>query len=89
MRYDSVANDVAEQTGVPVETIRLIYKKLFLYMREKLHTIDIDDIHSKEDLIRMKYSFNLQHLGKLYLNYNTIQKYRKYRDESIGDTTDV
>ena len=89
MRYDSIAKDIAEQTGVPVETVRLIYKKLFLYMREKLHTIDINNIHSKEDLIRMKPSFNLQHLGKLYINYNLIEKYRKLRDESIGDTTDV
>jgi len=40
-------------------------------------------------LIRMKPSFNLQHLGKLYINYNLIEKYRKLKDESIGDTTDV
>lgn len=85
MRYDSVANDVADKLNIPVETVQLIYKKLFMYMRDKISLIDSYDIKSREEFEKMKYSFNLQHLGKLFVNYNIIEK----RNESIGNTADV
>lgn len=88
MRYDNIAEDVAKELDMPVETVKLIYKKLFMYMRGKLSNMDIRGTKSRKDFEKMKTSFNLQHLGKLYINYDIIEKLRD-SDESIGDTTDV
>lgn len=85
MKYVNIAQDVSEKTGVPVETIELIYKKFFKFMVEKIKSINIKEIKSFDDYRKYKTSFNLQHLGKFYLNYKIIQK----QNESIRDTTDI
>lgn len=85
MKYIDIAQDVAEKTGVPVETVILIYKKYFKFIVDKIKSININEINSFDDYRKYKTSFNLQHLGKLYLNYKIIKK----RNESIGNTTDV
>jgi hypothetical protein len=72
MRYDNIAEDVARQLDMSVDTIKLIYKKLFLYMRDKIRDIDVKNIESKDEFDKLKTSFNLQHLGKFYINYNII-----------------
>lgn len=85
MKYVNIAQDVSEKTGVPVETIELIYKKFFKFMVDKIKSINIKEIKSFDDYRKYKTSFNLQHLGKFYLNYKIIQK----QNESIRDTTDI
>ena len=72
MKYVNIAQDVSEKTGVPVETIELIYKKFFKFMVEKIKSINIKEIKSFDDYRKYKTSFNLQHLGKFYLNYKII-----------------
>lgn len=36
MKYIDVAQDVADKTGVPIETILLIYKKHFKFIVDKI-----------------------------------------------------
>lgn len=85
MKYIDIAQDVADKTGVPIETILLIYKKHFKFIVDKIKQINVKEIKSFDDYRKYKLSFNLQHLGKFYLNYKIIKKY----NESIRNTTDV
>lgn len=85
MKYIDIAQDVANRTSVSIDTVNLIYKKMFKFIVEKVKSINIDEINSLDEYRKYKTSFNLQHLGKLYLNYKIIKK----RNESIGNTTDV
>lgn len=85
MKYVDIAQDVANRTGTSIDTVNLIYKKMFKFIVEKVRSINIDEINSLDEYRKYKTSFNLQHLGKLYLNYKIIKK----RNESIGNTTDV
>ena len=85
MKYIDIAQDVANRTSISIDTVNLIYKKMFKFIVEKIRSINIDEINSLDEYRKYKTSFNLQHLGKLYLNYKIIKK----RNESIGNTTDV
>ena len=85
MKYIDIAQDVANRTGISINTVNLIYKKMFKFIVEKVRSINIDEINSLDEYRKYKTSFNLQHLGKLYLNYKIIKK----RNESIGNTTDI
>lgn len=85
MKYVDIAQDVANRTGISIDTVNLIYKKMFKFIVEKVRSINIDEINSLDEYRKYKTSFNLQHLGKLYLNYKIIKK----RNESIGNTTDI
>lgn len=85
MKYIDIAQDVANKTGISIDTVNLIYKKMFKFIVEKIRLININEINSLDEYRKYKTSFNLQHLGKLYLNYKIIKK----RNESIGNTTDV
>lgn len=85
MKYIDVAKDVAEITGVPEDTIILIYKKYFKFLINKVRGLNTKEIRCFDDYKKCKASFNLQHLGKFYINYKII----KQRNENTGNTTDV
>lgn len=80
MSQEKLINKAIQETSkelvVPEDIIQLIISLNWKFIREKIQDIDISSINSKEDLDKLKSSFNLPSFGKLYTSIEKINKLR-------------
>ena len=80
MNQEKLINKAIQETSkelvVPEDIIQLIISLNWKFIREKIQDIDISSINSKEDLDKLKSSFNLPSFGKLYTSIEKINKLR-------------
>lgn len=76
----STLNWAIEQTarklGLKKEDASLIYKSYWKFIKEKIHELELEDM-SEKDFQKIPTNFNIPYIGKLYTNYEKIQKYNR------------
>lgn len=73
---DKAIQDTSKELVIPEDIVQLIVSLNWKFIREKIQDIDISSIKSKEDLDKIKSSFNLPSFGKLYTSIEKINKLR-------------
>lgn len=61
---------------VDIKLVEMVYKSYWKFVRTYIESLAINDV-SKEELETITTNFNLPYLGKLYVDYEKIVKYRK------------
>ncbi|MBQ9391973.1 MAG: hypothetical protein IJU02_07260 [Lachnospiraceae bacterium] len=72
---------LAFQLGLPVDVIKKVYKSYWLFIKETINKLPFKEDLSREDFVKLKTSFNLPHLGKLYCNYDRWKAVKEIYDD--------
>jgi hypothetical protein len=73
---DKVITSLAIQLELSKEDIITAYNNFWLYIRETVKTLPLDQDLTDEEFNKLRPNFNIVGLGKLYCNYKTIKKNR-------------
>jgi len=66
----------SQKLGIDVKIIELIYKSYWKFIKEKIHELNFENI-SEEEFQELTTNFNIPYIGKLYTNYDKIEKYKR------------
>lgn len=67
---------IARKIGIKKDLVELIYKSYWKFIKDTIHEIDLEKM-SEEDFKENTTNFNIPYIGKLYTNYEKIQKYNR------------
>ena len=67
---------VSRKLSVDQKLVEAVYKSYWNFMRSQTSTVNLKDI-SEEEFNSSDINFNLPFLGKLYVGYDKIIKYRR------------
>lgn len=73
---NSALTKVSRQLGVDKHLVTLVYKSYWKFIREYISELDFSDI-TEEEFNAITTNFNIPYIGKLYTNYDKIQKYNR------------
>lgn len=66
----------ARKLGIDPKIVSLIYKSYWKFIKDTIHDLDIENM-SEEDFKNITTNFNIPYIGKLYTNYEKLQKYNR------------
>lgn len=69
MSYEEIIEQVSKETCIPKETVDKIYKSFWTFIRETVQELPLKDDLTEEEFNKLKTSFNIPSLGKLYCTY--------------------
>ena len=72
-------SEVSKELGYDEDVVEAVYRSQWLYIREKIEEIPIQNTMTKEDLDNYTLSFHVQKIGKFYTNYDRLVKIFKQR----------
>ena len=81
----SVLKKVARKHCVDQKLVEDIYKSYWLFIKTQVSSVALKEI-SEEEFNSTDTNFNLPYLGKLYVEYEKIEKYKrqmKYLEEHV------
>jgi hypothetical protein len=79
MIYEDICKVVSEETNIPINVIKEVYKSQFLFLRNKIQELPLKEISSTEDFEKLRTNFNLPSLGKFNCTYDHLMGMkRKY-----------
>jgi len=87
-KWEQLCKKYAEQSGMPLEDVREIYKLYFDYIRDTTREYDIDTDYTEDEIKEKFPSFTLPGIGKLYVDYYRHKKYRKNKKKKYGEIQD-
>lgn len=81
---------LAFQLNLPPKVIEKVYKSYWLFIKKTIEKLPLEADLSKEDFNKLRTSFNLPYLGKLYCNYDRWKAVKNYyNDKHKKDQADV
>lgn len=66
----------AREFSVDPKLIENIYKSYWLFIKKRISNLSLEDMN-QETFDSTTSNFNLPFIGKLYVNYDKIEKYRR------------
>lgn len=69
-------NKVGEELNIPPEVVALAHKSMINFIKDTISSLDLSTI-TEEEFIKIRTSFNIPALGKLYTNINRIEGAKK------------
>lgn len=75
----------SKKLGISQTETELIYKSYWKFIKETIHELDLEGI-SEQEFKECITNFNIPYIGKLYTNYEKIEKYNrkiKYLDKYV------
>ena len=66
----------ARELSVDQKLVELVYKSYWYFIKEHISSLSLKDI-SQEEFDSTVTNFNLPYIGKLYVDYEKIEKYRR------------
>lgn len=67
---------VAKELCIPYNTAELIYKSYWAFVRNYIEDLPIRKM-SEEEFNKETTNFNIPYIGKLYVDYSKIEKYKR------------
>lgn len=74
-----IMSEVSKELGYDEDVVEAVYRSQWLYIREKIEEIPIQNTMTKKDLDNYTLSFHVQKIGKFYTNYDRLVKIFKQR----------
>lgn len=71
MKLTSIYKKVAEDFNLNSQEVEKLYKELCKFIKEKIEDLPLKETLTEEDFNKLKTSFNIPSLGKLYCDYFT------------------
>lgn len=76
-KLDALYHRISLKYNIPKEDIKNIVESPYLFTKEQLSKIDINEIQSEEDAESTKTNFIYKYIGKLHTNFKLINRRRK------------
>lgn len=73
---NSVYEKASIEFNLPLEVIKEIYESYYKFIKNKIEEVSYTDI-SEEEFSKLRTSFNIPSIGKLYSSYDRIISMRK------------
>lgn len=73
----TIENDLSKELDLTDEEILNAYKAYWRFIHDKAGSIDFQNIKSKDEFEKIKTSFNIPNLGKLYSTWYLCKKINK------------
>ena len=77
MHHQEIYQQVAEELGIPEETVTLAYKSKWRFIRNHIETLTLKEPIDAGQFKQMRTNFNLPSLGKLYLTFERFLNVKK------------
>ena len=74
-------NKLAFQLNLPPKVVDKVYKSYWLFIKKTIEKLPFEANLSKEDFNKLRTSFNLPYLGKLYCGYDRWKAIKKHSDD--------
>jgi hypothetical protein len=77
-RTDKLVMEIARKHNLSPYQVEEIKNSMFLFINKTISNIDFSNVKSREDFDKIKHSFNIPRIGKLYPSYAKLIKLIKY-----------
>lgn len=75
--YQDIIAKVSEETGISKEVILVAYRSQWEFIRTHIEELDLKGVKSEEEFDKLRVSFNIPSIGKLYTTWDKIQAIRR------------
>lgn len=65
--------------GIPYKDVQLVYSCFWKFIKETLSSLDIEHM-TEEDFKTIAVNFNIPYIGKLYTEYNKVEKHKRKKE---------
>ena len=69
-------NKVSRELCIDKKIVEAVYKSYWKFIKQNIEALSLEGL-TKEECSRLPTNFNLPHLGKLYMEYDKIDKYKR------------
>lgn len=69
-------NKVSRELCIDKKIVEAVYKSYWKFIKQNIEALSLEGL-TKEECNRLPTNFNLPHLGKLYMEYDKIDKYKR------------
>lgn len=77
MIYQKLLKKASDSLNLPEEVINVAYKSYWQFIRSTIQNLPLKEVSSEEQFSKLRVSFNLPSLGKLFCSWDKIQKVRR------------
>lgn len=81
MNLNEIIREVAHNLDIPIEVCERAYTDVFKFIKQTINTLPLDKDLTPEEFSKLKTSFSIPYVGKLYL-----PEKRYFRHKSIADS---
>lgn len=69
-------NKVSRELCIDKKIVEAVYKSYWKFIKQNIEALSLEGL-TKEECNTLQTNFNLPHLGKLYMEYDKIDKYKR------------
>jgi hypothetical protein len=69
-------NKVSRELCIDKKIVEAVYKSYWKFIKQNIEALSLEGL-TKEECNTLPTNFNLPHLGKLYMEYDKIDKYKR------------
>lgn len=91
MKLKDIIKQVSQENNLPEEVVTLAYKSYWKFIKNTIQELPLKEDLSEEEFNKLRTSFNLPSLGKLYVTWESYLKTKrkfKYYNEHIKNKKD-
>ena len=74
---NNIAKEVAERLGIPPQLVLNTYKAFCKHIKTSIESLPLKEDITEEEFKSYKTNYNLPYIGKLYCNYDDLEKAKK------------
>lgn len=80
MKYEDIVIEVSKKSNLPEEVVDKIYKSYWEFIRNTIKDLPLKEDLSEEQFNKLRTSFNIPSIGKLYCSYDKYSRMKKRFD---------
>lgn len=69
-------NKVSRELCIDRKVVEAVYRSYWKFIRQNIESLSLEGL-TEEECCKLPTNFNLPHLGKLYMEYDKIGKYKR------------
>lgn len=77
MNYPDIIDKVSKELNLPKEIVDKAYKAFWLFINQSIQSLPLKENFNEEDFTKLRTSFNIPSLGKLYVTWDRLMGCKK------------
>lgn len=83
-----IIKTVSEELKIPSDTVNLVYKNYWKYIKDTIESLPLKENLTKEDFKKLRTNFNIPSIGKLNLSEDRYNRKKQNFNKNINGKTD-
>lgn len=76
----------SRELGVDIKLVESVYKSYWKFAREHIENLPLKRLETEEEFNSLETNFSMPFIGKLYTNYERIEKYKYQKNKRNVET---